>query len=114
MTHTLSQLRKLNAERTQGDWVAGVHPANHKMNIIKPIMMGNRVEKLPEWEGSHAYFKSKADADFIAAMPDAMKLLEKYHEALVSVVAEAKEHWPDAESWQIIEEITALLEESND
>lgn len=49
--------------------------------------------------------------EVVAAMPDAMKLLEEYHEALVNVVAEAKEHWPDAESWPIIEELTALLEE---
>ena len=84
---TYHELLQLDSERTQGLWEAGVHPANHNMNIIKPIMMGNRVGKLPEWEGSHAYFKSQSDAQYIAAMPDAVGLLKAYHGALIYAIA---------------------------
>jgi len=112
MTHTLSQLRKLNAERTQGDYRWGDEFEASGGRYTWSLLAGNGYGVLScDGEGNSPY---EYDRDFIAAMPDAMKLLEKYHEALVSVVAEAKEHWPDAESWQIIEEITALLEESND
>lgn len=84
----LDEVAKLDAGRTQGDWISGVHPANHNMNIINPIMFGSRVGKLPECEGSHAYFKKTKDSQFIAASPNFAKMLLKLRdEKLVEMIA---------------------------
>lgn len=71
----LARLEKLDAERTQGNWECGNHPARPDLGVVKPIMMGNRVGKFPAHEGGAAYFCHYPDAEYIAAMPQAMQLI---------------------------------------
>lgn len=59
----------LDEKRTPGEWEFGVHPGNHRINIIKPICFGKYVGKLPACEGGHIYFLDKGTAEFIAAAP---------------------------------------------
>lgn len=61
---------------TPGPWVCGTHPANHELNIIKPVLFGSRVVVLPKCEGGHISIKNKADALLIAAAPELFEALE--------------------------------------
>ena len=63
---SMDRLIEARKVATEGDWVCGTHPANHRLNIIRPIFFGNRVTKLPECEGGHVSLKNKSDAIFIA------------------------------------------------
>ena len=65
---------------TPGPWVLGTHPANHRLNIIKPVMFGSRVTVLPECEGGHVSIKNIADAHLIAAAPDLLEALEELYD----------------------------------
>lgn len=47
--------------------------------------------------------RKEANARLIAAAPE-------MHDLLKRIVAEAIEHWPDAENWQVIQEAQALIE----
>ena len=79
---TIKRVRELDKERTQGEWIAGCHPALHAFSIVKPIMFGNRVGKMPECEGSSAYFLHAPDGEFIAQAPAMAATIEH----LLSVV----------------------------
>lgn len=63
---SMDRLIEARKVATEGDWACGTHPANNRLNIIKPIFFGNRVTKLPECEGGHVSLKNKSDAIFIA------------------------------------------------
>ena len=65
----IKRVMELDAKRTPGEWLAGVHPANGNINIVRPIFFGNRGGKLPECEGAHLYLKSEPDCSFIASAP---------------------------------------------
>lgn len=62
---TMLDLMKARESATGGEWVLGTHPANHKLNIIKPLCMRDNIGKLPECEGSHAFIKHDGNAKFI-------------------------------------------------
>lgn len=62
---------------TPRKWELGTHPANHKLNIVKPILFGRNVTILPECEGGHASINNIADARLIAASPDMYEALNE-------------------------------------
>lgn len=82
------RLEKLDKERTQGEW----RFLNQKLRaafstIINEIRCGTKT--IIFWTGFDASGLSKkenrANAAFIAAMPDAMRLLQVYREALIKL-----------------------------
>jgi len=63
---------------TEGPWGAGEHPASTgQLNIVRPVMLGNRVGKLPECEGGAAYFRNAADARLVADAPRLLREVER-------------------------------------
>lgn len=91
MTETIKQLRervlRLDAERTPGKWESGCHPANERLCIVKPIMFGKYVGKLPDCEGGAVYLLHKPNADLIALIPDMIKLIRAQQERENRLVA---------------------------
>lgn len=83
LTEKLREFEVLDSQRTPGKWEAGVHPGNHRLNIVKPVCFGKYVGKLPDCEGGHVYFLHKPNADYIAAAPSILDLARKQHELLV-------------------------------
>jgi hypothetical protein len=73
----MSETATTTEQPTPGPWEAGVHPANPAMNIVRPIMFGRRMGKLPECEGGHSFIRNRADALLIAAAPDLHDALNK-------------------------------------
>lgn len=61
----LEELVEARSHIYSGEWELGCHPANPRLHIIKPITMRDNMGKLPECEGSHAFFKKKDVAQFI-------------------------------------------------
>ncbi len=57
-------------KHTSGPWEVGVHPANDRLYIVRPVLFGSKVVVLPECEGGHVALKNSADALLIAAAPD--------------------------------------------
>jgi len=78
----IERLEELDKARTPGDWIAGVHPGNQRLNIIKPICFGKYVGKLPECEGGAVYFLDRGTAEFIAAAPEMMQVIRALQEKL--------------------------------
>lgn len=66
---------QLDDKRTPGEWEAGCHPANERLNIVKPIMFGKYVGKLPDCEGGAVYFLHKGNADIIAQIPQMLSFI---------------------------------------
>ena len=62
---------------TKSPWTLGTHPANHKLNIVKPVLYGRNVTVLPECEGGHVSINNIDDARLIAAAPELLKLAEE-------------------------------------
>lgn len=84
----LARVLALKSEITPGKWEAGCHPANERLNIVKPICFGKYVGKLPECEGGAVYFLHKPNAEAISAIPDMIALIE--HQArLIELAREA-------------------------
>ena len=75
LTERANELYELDRDRTPGVWEAGVHPANERLNIVKPIMLGKYVGQLPDCEGGAMYFLHKPNAEYIAAAPSAIQLI---------------------------------------
>ena len=75
--HPLKPEKKVMSEAkpTPGPWELGTHPGDHNLNIIKPVLFGNRVTVLPQHEGGHVSIKNIADARLIAAAPDLLEAL---------------------------------------
>lgn len=63
-------------QHTPGPWILGTHPANHRLNIIKPVFFSKNVTVLPDCEGGHISIKNIADAHLIAAAPDMFEALQ--------------------------------------
>jgi len=86
---------------TPGDWQVGVHPVRVDLHIVKPVMMGDRIIKMPECEGGHAGFRNPADARLLAASKDMYEALRQ------AVDYSAQAHEPD-EPWWMREARAAL------
>lgn len=67
---------------TPGPWEAGVHPANGRLHIVRPVLFGSKVIVLPECEGGHVALKNSADAILIAAAPDLLAVLTAIRETV--------------------------------
>lgn len=86
----IAELEKLDSERTPGKWEAGIHPANERLNIVKPICFGKYVGKLPECEGGAMYFLHRPNAQIIAEIPTMMRVIREL-QAREKLAAEALE-----------------------
>lgn len=71
-------------------WELGTHPANHKLNIIKPVMLGPRITVLPECEGGHVSIKNKADAERIVKCVNLHDELVEAYQEFFNIAAESK------------------------
>lgn len=80
----IKRLRELDTKRTPGLWEAGIHPANDRINIVKPIFFSKYVGKLPDCEGGAMYMLHRPNAEYIASMPDAIRTINR----LVELVGE--------------------------
>jgi len=110
MTHTYSDIIKLDSERTQGDWEFHDGGRNNDWSESSWVQIPEHFDDNGNDSDDVIYLRLTANAQYIAAMPDAVGLLKRYREGLEKVIAEAIEHWPDAENWPIIEELQTLLE----
>ncbi len=69
-------------KHTSGPWEVGVHPANDRLHIVRPVLFGSKVVVLPECEGGHVALKNSADARLIAAAPELLDVLMAMRETV--------------------------------
>ena len=91
----IQEILALDEKRTPGEWIAGVHPGNHRINIIKPICFGKYVGKLPDCEGGHVYFMHKETAQFIAKAPTMAAIIRKQQKRIKELEEFAALIWND-------------------
>lgn len=110
MTHSFDEICKLDSERTQGDWEFHDGGRNNDWSESSWVQIPEHFDDNGNDSDDVIYLRLTANAQYIAAMPDAVGLLKEYRRLLESVLAEALEHWPDAEEWVVIKELQAILE----